>query len=193
MQQNTAYVGLMTDPNDGNNDATAYYGSPASDYDNSFFGSAYDCSTGSTVLLYPFSADPTGGFAAPLGNSNGGNTSFGVGGVADPVLSSWTAASSTSGDVVTAITGGYEVTFNAADVPADSGVLLNFSVASPALAIYGDVENYDIYDNIPGQGTYPGIENLYANGTINTSSLQSLAQSSPDIVQIQVKPHCDGG
>lgn len=182
MLQNTQYVGLMTDANDDNLDALAFFGTPANSYGNFFSGSNYDCSTGGSTALYPFSADPAGGFAAPLNDgTNSGNSQFGTGGVTPPTLTSWAAVSTTSGDTISQISGGYTITFNAANPTTDGGILMNFTVTSPALAIYNDVEN--------SQGSYPGIEQLYANGTIQSGSYSSLFQEYSQ-VQIQVEPDC---
>jgi hypothetical protein len=189
MLENAQYIGVMSDPNDNNNDAEAFYGEPASSYGNVYY-SAYaeaTCAPGETFTVWAFAADATYGFAAA--NSN---TAYGVGGIVPPTLNSWLSVSPADNDQINASDydgnrSGYTITYNNV---SDNGVLMNFTVTSPAEAIYNDIYQYAEY---PGTGAYPGIEALVnVNGSPNVIPLQAFSAltSSPLNVQIDVQPYC---
>ncbi len=177
MQQNLQYIGLMTSTTGTNASIGSTFNPP-------------QCvSQGSHLTVYPFAADPTGGFS--LDSGAGGSpipslmsftdpSPFGIGGNFD------TVSGPTSGQP------GYTVTYTSSAGEAALGTYfapsLNFSVLNPAAAIYADVI---AKDNGYGGGAYPGIEQLYTQ-TQKIVPIQSLSTITPFTATISVTPNENG-
>jgi hypothetical protein len=139
--------------------------------------------------VYPFAADPTGGFQA-----NNSNSAYGAGGSFTPGLTGFTLPQHyldlSNFDTVTGPSNGntgYTITFDANPSPSSyDGIQLHFSVQNPVAAIYLDAQNYS---GEPGYGAYPGIEKLYAAGTL---PLTSLSTTNPFLTTIEVDPSASG-
>ncbi len=185
MQQNVSYIGLMTTPT-GTNAAIGSSFSPTM--------CAYQ---GSQLTVYPFAADPTGGFA-PNDGAGGSAVpslvSFTDPGQAGPLLPNY--GNGVNFDTVNALPSGtfpgYTVTFTSSAGEAGLSVFfpidLNFSVPNGAAAIYNDAITYGAD---PGVGAYPGIEKLYSNAT-KVLPLQSLSTTNPLTATIAVTPNENG-
>jgi hypothetical protein len=139
-------IGVMSDANNANTDATAYaVGSVGNSFGNSF-GTAF----------YLFGADATGAFLSP--NNNG------VGGSMVPSVLSWvsdvqapanTLEPDPNGIGVNSV--GYSVSFN----NSNGGVTVQVGGNNPAAAILVDAEN--------NAGLYPGIDYIYKENDLPSS------------------------
>ena len=185
MQMNVALVGMMTGTTDANGDAQAF-NAGSSGFSFNFSGSSGVCSPGQTVgPFYAFAADPSGGFAS---NYFTAGQQTGTGGIATPVLVTYTFDQITGGVTVSSDTSagsqnvGYTETFPT--VPSGSaGATFQFSVTTPAGAIANDYNN--------NGGLYPGvyaIEQDYA--PVDELNLGSIA-TNPGITSIDVSGFCD--
>ncbi len=191
MQQNVQYIGLMSSATDNANDAEAY-DSPSTS-NPPVYSSQQECvsQSGDSFTVYPFAADATGGFQA-----NNSNTGYGAGGSFTPGLTGFTLtqpyADLSNFDTITGPTygnTGYTITFqgNGSITPSSYyGIQLHFSVQNPVAAIYQDAITYD---SEPGFGAYPGIEKLYAAGTL---PLNTLSTTNPFVTTIEVDPFYGG-
>jgi hypothetical protein len=165
LAMNAAFIGVMSDPNNGNGDA--YIGPP-----NSFtFGG---CTSSGTI--YPFAADLTGG-------STGFVTTSGLG-TAIPSLGSWTNLPGTSPPATVSENNsigqglGYNIFFN--DGNSSHGIQMSFNVLSPITNIANDLIN-----SPPGTGLYPALELLLNSGAISIGAFNTL-QFNPITATYQI-------
>jgi len=138
MLMNAQQIGVMSDPDNGNNDAQTY--SPYYSYN-------LICSTPATISpLYFFTTDSEGGFVDLAG----------AGGVSLPTVKGWTSDISSPANALTqgsGVSGAYIVTINNGNL--SDGVTVNLSATNPAYSPALDAA----YSN----GAYPGLDYLYSN------------------------------
>lgn len=126
------YIGIMSDPNNGNFDATV----------NPSFN-APGCSVSTAGPYYFFTADADMGFVDAAG----------AGGVSSPLVSGWTADPGGTGNSISqasGVNGGYNVVFNS----TSGGVTIRLTAPNLAFAIASNVFNN-------GGSLYPGVYALY--------------------------------
>jgi len=166
MLMNARSVGIMSDPNDANLDATTLPFYKA-------FGST-SCVTGPSGPLYFFAADGDGGFVDVAG----------AGGISRPTVSSWTSNATSPSNTLTqtgGVTGSYNVAFN----NLNGGLTASVTAANPALAI--------VVDAVQQGGAYPGMDFLFNQGYdywLDSNFYTVYYGSSTITNSIEILPDC---
>jgi len=156
MVMNAAHIGVMSDPDNNNEDATTV--SP-------YQRAVPACTLGNTSgPLYFFVTDPIGGFIDTAG----------TGGVVLPTVNNWTSDTTAPTNTLTQGSG-VAGTYSAAFANFTGGVKVNLTAPNPAYALA-----FDAYEN---QGPYPGLTFLYqANQDFQLNNyISTVAAAGPTI------------
>lgn len=147
MAMNAAYLGIMSDPNDANDDATpgnTTWGSVPTQSSTTYGTYNTFCSPGQSDNLYFFAADADYDFV----------DNAGAGGVDFPTVSGWSSAVQNPANTLqqeSGVDAPYYINFN----NLSGGLNLNLIATNPAYPYAADAVNYI--------GAYPGIDFLYNN------------------------------
>jgi hypothetical protein len=159
------YVGVMSDPNNANGDATDTFAGGSMSYTNN---SASCCSN--PVPYFLFAADAAQNFVTAQSGATSPTT--GIGGVAAPtIVTSQTDATSSNvlqpdpnpSGIQTSFVSGYGVNFNNTSC-GTYGLTTRVSGLNPAAAILTDISYWG-----NSTGSYPGAEYLYTNNYLPNS------------------------
>ena len=159
MQMNAQYIGVMSDPDDLNADATI---GPK------FASHSSVCTSGNSGSLYFFAADPTGGFVDAAG----------AGGVSLPTVTGWSADAGGTGNTF-AQGAGVAAASSVTYTTVAGGLTVRLTASNPAYALVSAV--------LSTNGTYPGLQAIYVNGndywfTQNLYGAASTVSNSLDVI-----------
>lgn len=168
------YVGVMSDPNNGNGDAVDTFAGGFMDFTNN------NCCS-NPIPYFLFAADAAQSFVTMQTAAT--NPTTGIGGATVPTVTSWQSDSQNPQNVLqpnpvpsgilASFVSGYGVNFNTSC--GTYGLTIQVGGVNPAAAILTDINYY----GSSSSGTYPGAEYLYGHSNL-PPSFPSMSVFTPN-------------